>query len=56
MTTKTIKVCDGCQAEEPEKPDSKFILLWDRSRYDLCDACNERLMAYLKQNMNPKHA
>jgi|WetSurMetagenome_2_1015567.scaffolds.fasta_scaffold63963_2 hypothetical protein len=56
MTTKTIKVCDDCQKEEPEQPNSKFIILFDRSRYDLCDECHEKLLSYIKVNLKPQHA
>lgn len=53
MTVKSISVCDACGAESPLSDSCKFIRLWDKSQFDLCDGCFDRLMGWVKKTCLP---
>jgi hypothetical protein len=54
MTTKTTICCDACPAEYPLADTNKFIRLWDKSQFDLCDDCYKRMMDWVKRTCMPR--
>lgn len=53
MTISSTVTCDSCKRSSPHSDSSKWIALWDKSRFDLCDGCMARLMQWLLGLANP---
>lgn len=47
MTITSTVTCDACKSSYPHTDTCKWVTLWDKSRFDLCDSCFSRLMVWL---------